>query len=232
MVFDFGGVLLDWDPRHLYRKFFGSQPEAMERFLAEIGFAEWNREQDKGRDFALAVAELSERFPQHAALIRAYDERWEESIAGPMQSSITLLDALRRAGYPLYGLSNWSAEKFQLVRPRYAFFDWFQMIMISGEVSLIKPDPRIFQKFLEVTSRNAGECLFIDDAERNVLVAQELGFQAIQFKSAEELARELIQRGLLAEGDVVSPHRNHSLAVPLHMAQPRRNAKYVKPGPA
>ncbi len=201
IVFDFGGVLLDWDPRHLYRKFFGSHLDKMEAFLEEIGFAEWNREQDKGRDFAEAVALLSARFPHHAALIRAYHERWEESIAGPIDGSISLLGGLRRAGHPLFGLSNWSVEKFRLVRPRYAFFDWFQLIMISGEVALIKPDVRIFQKFLEVTGRRADECLFIDDGEHNVRAARALGFDAIQFLSARELGRELITRGLLHPRD-------------------------------
>ena len=205
IVFDFGGVLLEWDPRHLYRKLFGPDLEAMERFLAEIGFAEWNLEQDRGRPFALGVAELSQRFPRYADLIRAYDERWEESIAGPIQPTIRILAALKQAGRALYGLSNWSAETFRRIRPRYGFFDWFEAIVISGEVGLVKPDPRIFQTFLTRVGRAPGECLFIDDGERNVAVARSLGFDVIRFASPEQLERELIRRALLTPGDGAGP---------------------------
>lgn len=201
IVFDFGGVLLHWDPRYLYRKLFGTDLDAMERFLAEVGFAEWNREQDRGRPFAVGVTELSRRFPQYADLIRAYDERWEESIAGPIEPTIRILAALKQAGQALYGLSNWSAETFQRIRPRYAFFDWFDTIVISGEVGLIKPDPRIFQTFLSRVGRAAEECLFIDDGEANVAVASSLGFDVIRYSSAEQLERELIRRALLKPGD-------------------------------
>ena len=106
IVFDFGGVLVDWNPRHLYRKLFPGDEAGMERFLEEIRFTEWNAQQDRGRSFAAAVAELSAWFPQHAALIRAYDERWEESISGPIEESVALLAALKRAGHALHGLSN------------------------------------------------------------------------------------------------------------------------------
>src|SRR5919107_878420 len=104
IVFDFGGVLLDWNPRYLYRKLFDDDHEAVERFLAEIGFTEWNLKQDEGRPFAVAVSELSERFPQHADLIKAYDERWEESMGGEIRATVGILYALRRAGHTLYGL--------------------------------------------------------------------------------------------------------------------------------
>jgi 2-haloacid dehalogenase len=199
IVFDFGGVLLDWNPRYLYRKLFNGDPNAMERFLTEIGFVEWNLQQDKGRPLAVAVAELSERFPQYADLIQAYDERWPESIAGPIQPTVNILYALKQAGYPLYGLSNWSAETFQRVRHRYAFLDWFETIVVSGDVKLVKPDPRIYSVFLERVGRTAGECLFIDDSEANVAVAGQLGFKTIRFESPEQLARELHQRGLTLE---------------------------------
>ncbi|MFB3820004.1 MAG: HAD family hydrolase [Candidatus Methylomirabilales bacterium] len=199
VVFDFGGVLLHWDPRHLYRKLF-QDADAMERFLAEIGFAEWNLEQDRGRPFAVAVAELSRRFPQHAELIAAYEARWEESIAGPIAGSVEVLARLRAAGHALYGLSNWSAETFRRIRPRYAFFDWFLAIVISGEVGLVKPDPRIFRTLLDRVGRPAAECLFIDDGEANIAAATGLGFQTVLFESPEQLAMELGRRRLLRVG--------------------------------
>jgi 2-haloacid dehalogenase len=198
IVFDFGGVLLHWDPRHLYRKLF-AEPDAMERFLVEIGFADWNLEQDRGRPFSVAVAELSRRFPHHAALIRAYDERWEESIAGPIEQSVDILAALKRAGYPLYGLSNWAGETFRRIRPRYAFFEWFDAIVISGDVGVVKPDPAIFRALLARVGRPPGECLFIDDSGANVAAGRALGFQTICFESPGQLEAELRGRGLLKE---------------------------------
>jgi len=197
LIFDFGGVIFDWDPRYLYRKFFDGDTEAMERFLVEIDFFQWNLQQDEGRPFAEAVSQLCERFPQYAELIRAYRERWEESIQGPIQPTLDILSRLKRAGYPLYALSNWSAETYQLIRPRYDFFDWFDCILVSGEARVAKPDPRIYTLFLEQIHRKAEECLFIDDSESNVQAAQQLGFQVVRFESPAQLEAELRQIGLL-----------------------------------
>lgn len=196
-IFDFGGVIFDWDPRYLYRKFFDGDTEAMERFLVEIDFFQWNLQQDEGRPFAEAVSQLSERFPQYTELIRAYREHWEESIQGPIQPTLDILSRLKRAGYPLYALSNWSAETYQLIRPRYDFFDWFDCILVSGEARVAKPDPRIYTIFLERIRRKAEECLFIDDSESNVQAAQQLGFQVVRFESPAQLEAELRQMGLL-----------------------------------
>ncbi len=197
VVFDFGGVLIEWDPRRLYRKFFNGNATALDNFLTEIGFAEWNLQQDQGRPFAEAVAELSARFPHYADLIKAYDECWEESIIGPIQPTVDILRALKDAGYRPHGLSNWSAEKFALVRPRYEFFNWFDTIVVSGAVKLVKPDPRIFALFLQRIDRTAEECVYIDDSTTNVAEADRLGFRAIRFESPAQLAVELDRLGLL-----------------------------------
>ena len=196
-MFDFGGVLVDWNPRYLYRKLFHGDDSAMERFLEEIGFTEWNLQQDLGRDFATAVEELAARFPHYDSQIRAYHERWEESVAGPIQAAVDLLEPLKRAGHELHGLSNWSSEKFALARAKYRFFDLFQTILISGEVRLAKPDPRIFAAFLQRIGRMAAECLFVDDSEPNIAAARELGFDALHFKSPAQLRTELQRRKLL-----------------------------------
>ncbi len=197
IVFDFGGVLMDWNPRYLYRKLFPGNDTAMERFLAEIGFTEWNQQQDAGRAFSLAVAELVQQFPSYAELIQAYHERWEESIAGPLQGTVDLLLPLKHAGFELYGLSNWSSEKFGAVRAKYAFFQLFDTILLSGDVKLIKPAPGIFDALLERIGRSASECLFIDDSEENISTARSLGFETIRFESPDQLRRELRHRGLL-----------------------------------
>ena len=197
IIFDFGGVLIDWDPRYLYRKLFGGDEEAMERFLEEIHFMEWNVKQDAGRPFSEAVAEHCAKFPQYCDLIRAYDERYPESLSGPIQPTVEILRTLKQAGYPLYGLSNWPQEKFILVQPKYEFFGWFDDIVVSGAVGMAKPDPRIFHLLLERIGRPASECLIIDDSAENITVACELGFRTIHHQSPEQLKRELNQLGIL-----------------------------------
>ncbi len=197
IVFDFGGVLIDWNPHYLYHKLIQGGPEAIDRFLAEIEFADWNAQQDKGRPFAEAVAEWSARYPHHAPLIRAYHERWDEMMGEPIQHTVELLRRLKDSGYPVYGLSNWSAETFPMVRTRHEFFGWFDLIVLSGAEKLIKPDPRIFALLLERIGRTAQECLFIDDSEKNILAAHQLGFHTVWFKSPEQLEAELRRLKLL-----------------------------------
>jgi 2-haloacid dehalogenase len=197
LVFDFGGVLIEWDPRNLYRKIFNDDLAAVETFLRDSKFMEWNILQDAGRPFSEAVDEFCSRMPQYCELIRAYDQRYEESITGPNWQTVEILRTLKTAGYPLYGLSNWPAEKWRLVRPKYEFFGWFDDILISGEVRLAKPDPRIFTLFLKQIGLPAEQCLYIDDSPHNTEVAGQLGFQTIHFRSAEQLYEELCRRGIL-----------------------------------
>jgi 2-haloacid dehalogenase len=197
IVFDIGGVLLDWSPYYLYDRFFNADHAAIDRFLAEVGFSEWNAQQDIGRPFSVAVAELSARFPHYVDMIRAYDELCLESIGGPIQATVDIMQALDQAGHPRYALSNWSLEKFQLIRHKYDFLDWFETIVLSGEEKIAKPDPRIFDIFLKRVGRSADECLFIDDSKTNIAAAERLGFQTILFQSPEQLQSELTLRGLL-----------------------------------
>jgi 2-haloacid dehalogenase len=197
IVFDFGNVLIDWDPRYLYRKLLDGDEQAVERFLKEVNFFEWNLQQDAGRPLHTAILELCDRYPQHCDLIRAYDERYEESISGPIWPTVEILGELKAVGYPLYGLSNWPAEKWRQFSPKHAFFSWFDDIVISGEVGLAKPDPAIFHLLLERNSLVAAECLLIDDIEHNILAARELGFQAIQFRSPQQLRQALEQCRIL-----------------------------------
>ena len=197
VVFDFGGVLLRWDPRNLYSRYFPEEPQAMEDFLAEIGFMEWNAQQDKGRSFAEAVASLSKQFPHHAHLINAYQENWKESITGTIDGTVELLRMLKETGISLYGLSNWSAETFAMVNHEFKFFNLFDEIVLSGEVKLIKPEPEIFELFLQKIGKPANQCLFIDDSEANITTARKLGFDTVHFISPEHLQNELRIRQLL-----------------------------------
>jgi 2-haloacid dehalogenase len=197
IVFDFGGVLLKWNPYNILRPYFADDQQAMESFLHEINFTEWNAEQDRGRSFDEGVAILSGQFPQYAHIIRAYYENWELSIDGQFDESIILLDKLKDNGYPIYGLSNWSAETFPIARKRYNFFELFDGIIISGKVKLIKPDSAIFELCLQMTKKPAHECLFIDDTEANIITAKAIGFDTVHFQSPQQLKEELLLRGLI-----------------------------------
>jgi 2-haloacid dehalogenase len=196
IVFDLGGVLIDWDPRHLYRKLIEDEA-AMEWFLAEVCHTAWNAEQDRGRSFAAAIEEAAARQPEYRALIEAYFERWAEMMAGEIEGAVAILEELKSAGYELHALTNWSAETFPHARARFAFLEWFDSILVSADVGLIKPEPAIFELLLERIGRTPAECIYIDDNPKNAASAAALGFDAIAFQSAKELREELEGRGLL-----------------------------------
>jgi len=196
-VFDLGGVLIDWDPRYLYRKLFNGDESAVEDFLTEIDFFTWNQQQDAGRPLSAGVEELCQRFPQHCRMIQAYDTRYPESLGGAIEPTVDILHQLKKQGDTLYALSNWPAEKFQLVRHQFPFFEWFDDIIISGEVGLAKPDQRIFDLLVKRIGRPTGEYLFIDDSPVNIDIARKIGFQTIHFTSPNRLQHELQLRRLL-----------------------------------
>jgi 2-haloacid dehalogenase len=195
IVFDLGGVLIDWNPRHLYRRLFADEAE-MEGFLSEICTPHWNEQQDAGRSFAEAVELLVREYPAHEELIRAFWQRWPEMIGGAIEPTVQVMRELKETGHRLHALSNWSAETFPLARPRFDFFDWFDGILISGTVKMIKPDPRIFELLLTRIGRTAGECVYIDDSAVNAAAARELGFQVVHFRSGAQLRHELIALGI------------------------------------
>lgn len=189
-IFDFGNVFVKWDIHALYNRFFPN-PQAVESFLEEIRFHEWNAHQDAGRPFKDGIAILSEKYPHYADLIQAYDTHWEDSITDMYHGTVEILRRLKGEGWPIYLLSNFSAEKFPLMRERYEFLNLFDDMIISGEHKLIKPDPAIFQLTLERIDRTANECLFIDDSLANIETARNMGFHTIHFQSPEQLERDL-----------------------------------------
>lgn len=146
-VFDLGGVLIDWNPRYLYRKLFDGDPEAMEEFLATVCTESWNEQQDAGRPFADACASLKLAHPYKAELIDAWVRRYDEMLAGPISGTVDILTKLNSHRVPLYALSNWSAETFHAALKRFEFLKWFWGVMLSGEVKLLKLDPTHFQAF-------------------------------------------------------------------------------------
>lgn len=197
VVFDVGGVLIDWNPRHLYRKLFDGDADAMEHFLAEVCSPAWNHGLDAGRDWGEAVAELVGRHPAQEALIRAYDLRWEEMVPGAHEDTVALVHALKARGVPLYSLTNFSREKFASERRRWAVFDLFDGIVVSGEVGMAKPDPAIFALLLGRHGLVPEACLYVDDVAANVAAAETFGMTGHLFRSAADLEADLRGRGLL-----------------------------------
>ena len=198
VVFDLGGVLIDWDPRYLFRQLF-DDPDEMELFLAEVTTAEWNSHQDAGRPWAEAIEFLVAEHPERRELIEAFHRRWPEMLAGTIPGTVDVLAELRASGVRLLALSNWSAELFPIARERFEFLAWFEGIVISGDVGVNKPDRRIFGHLVGRFDVDPEAALFIDDSSTNVEAARALGFAVIQFTNAADLRVELVRLGLLEE---------------------------------
>jgi 2-haloacid dehalogenase len=194
-ILDVGNVLIRWDPRYLYRKLIADDV-AREDFLTRICPPEWNLEMDRGRPFAEGIAERLALFPEHAALIRAFDERWEETLDGAIEDSVAIVEELHARGVPTYALTNFSAEKFAITRQRYPFLDLFDGIVVSAHEHLLKPDPRIYRLLCERYALAPARCLFVDDSLVNVEAARAFGMHGHHFQSAVELRKALKQAGL------------------------------------
>jgi 2-haloacid dehalogenase len=197
VLWDLGGVLLDWDPRHLYRQLFGDDVARMEDFLANVCTASWHAQQDLGRPIEEACVELSKQFPQQAPLILAWAQRNEEMVKGPVKGSIELLAEVVEAGVPCYALTNMERESFERRVRRYEFFDWFDGCFVSGFEGVMKPDPRFFKLALERFALVPEETLFTDDKPDNVAAAAGLGVPATVFRDAPSLRAELVSMGVL-----------------------------------
>jgi 2-haloacid dehalogenase len=197
ILLDLGGVLIDWNPRYLYRRHFGADLEAMEDFLTRVCAPEWNLQMDAGKPCAEAVAERQREFPEHAALIALWQHGWAQMLRDAIPETVQILAELRARGHRLFALTNWSAETFPMAQGRFPFLQWFEDIVVSGEVKLAKPDPRIYRLALERNRLRAETTLFVDDAMHNVQAARALGLPAIHFQSPQTLRAELAQRGLL-----------------------------------
>jgi 2-haloacid dehalogenase len=197
VVFDLGGVLVDWDPRYLYRRLLPDEA-AVERFLTQVCTAEWNAAQDAGRSWADAVAEATARFPDHAELIAAYDERWPETIGGEITGTVAVVRDLRERGLPMYALTNWSGEKFDLTFPMFEWLSWFDGIVVSGREGVVKPDPRIFAILLDRYRLDPPSTLYVDDVEANVDAARDAGMAGVLFTEPDRLRSDLRGLGLLS----------------------------------
>lgn len=190
VIFDLGGVLIDWNPRYLYRKIFKSEEE-IDWFLSNICTPDWNDMQDAGRSFAEATQELLTKHPEWEMPIRAWYSRWEETISGPIEGTVEILRTIKSSGHRLYALTNWSAESFPIARQKFDFLNWFQGIVVSGVEKTRKPFPEFYHILFERYAVEPGRSVFIDDNVNNIRAARDLGLNVIHFTSPEQLRGDL-----------------------------------------
>ncbi|WKK66927.1 HAD family hydrolase [Lutimonas zeaxanthinifaciens] len=198
VIFDLGGVLIDWNPEYLYRKIFVGNEEKMKWFLENICTPEWNMEQDAGRSFDLACKLLIEDHPEYKLEIRAFFDRWEEMIQGEIKDSVLILNRLKNLNkVKLYALTNWSSETFPIAQRKYSCFNQFEGIVVSGEEKTRKPFNKIYEIILERFNLKPENCLFIDDSPDNINKANKLNFNTIHFRNPAQLQKEIEALGLL-----------------------------------
>lgn len=191
VVFDFGGVLLDWNPRYFYSSIFNDD-EKMEYFIQNIVTSTWNSQMDKGRTFEECMKELSEEHPEYKDQINLYRKGWETMLKGEIESGINVLKAVQASGkFKVYGLTNWSAETFPYAFNTYKFLQSFEGIVVSGEEKMIKPEKGIYLTLLERYNLKPEETFFMDDNIKNVEVAKSRGIHAIQFTGTDENLAEI-----------------------------------------
>jgi 2-haloacid dehalogenase len=195
VAFDIGGVLLDWDPRYVYRTLF-EDPRDMEEFLATVCTSDWHRAHDLGADITRSCEQLAQRHPEHRDMIMIWAERGEDMVAGQFDGTAAILGELKAAAMPCYALSNMEPDAFRVRRARFAFMDWFDDHVISGFEGVAKPDPRIFRILLDRHGLRPQTCVFVDDQPRNVAAARDLGLIALQFTSPDQLRKDLTNLGV------------------------------------
>lgn len=195
VVFDVGNVLVRWDPRLLYRDLI-PDPERLDWFMQNVCTAAWNLEQDRGRSWEEAVALLVAEHPEWEREIRAYDERWHETVPGIIEDSVATLKELKARGDKVYAITNFSREKWAECLIRFPFLQSFDGVIVSAHERLIKPDPAIFELLMQRYDLAAGDCIFVDDSARNVAAAGALGMQTVHFVEPIDLRSALRERGL------------------------------------
>ena len=196
IVFDFGGVLLDWNPRYLYEKLFDDK-EQMEYFLANVCNESWNVQQDAGRPLAEATIILQEQFPEYESMIQRFYDDWEIMLKGEITENTVLINQLKNTKYRLFGLTNWSGETFPIALEKYMFLHEFEGIVVSGDEKMIKPDKEIYLLLLNRYKLKAENSIFIDDNINNIKTANEIGFHTIHLNGNLNLENRFRQLGIL-----------------------------------
>lgn len=197
IIFDLGGVLIDWNPEYVYRKIFDNDEKKIKWFLTEICPYSWNEPQDAGKSIAEATQEKIAEFPEYREWIEAYYGRWEEMLGGSIKPTVEVLKSLKEnKSYQLLALTNWSAETFPTALRHFDFLHWFDGIVVSGEEKTRKPFPEFYQILFDRYEVNPSEAVFIDDNLANVEAGQKLGLNAIAFKEADLLKKDLEKLGV------------------------------------
>lgn len=197
IIFDLGGVLIDWNPLYVFDKMFDNE-EKKKHFFENICTSDWNEKQDAGRSLKEATEELIIKHPEWKEYIEAYYGRWEEMLGGPIHETVEIFRQLKQSGnYKLYALTNWSAETFPVALARYEFLHWFDGRVVSGEEKMRKPFPEFYQLILDRFQLTPQDTLFIDDNVRNVKAAEEVGLRTIVFQSPQQLRVDLVEAGIL-----------------------------------
>ncbi len=197
VIFDLGGVLIDWNPRYVFRKIFDDE-EKMEYFLTEICGDEWNKAQDAGRPIAEGNRVMIEKHPEWENEILAFYKRWVEMLGGPIHGTVDILKTLHaKKETRLIALTNWSTETFPIAQAKYDFLGLFEGILVSGEEKLVKPDPKIYELVLDRYNIDRSKAVFIDDNKANIEASTKLGLEGWQFTSPERLRGQLEESGLL-----------------------------------
>jgi 2-haloacid dehalogenase len=197
VLFDIGKVLLDWDPRYYYARFFAGDPAGLERFATEVVGPEFYLAIDAGRASADVIAERQRRFPQHADLIARWMEGWQDMLRGPIAGTVDILRELKARGTRLYALTNFSTETWPQAAAQFDFLGWFSDVVVSGEVGLVKPDPRIYELTIRRCRLDPGRTVFTDDTQINIDAARACGLDAVLFTAPAALRADLVARGLL-----------------------------------
>lgn len=197
LIFDLGGVLVDWNPEYVYLSVFEGDRKKMQTFFDDVCTFDLNENQDAGYPLAQATADRIALFPEQEELIKMYYCRWEEMLGGPIEATVALLKKLvDHPKYRVVALSNWSAETFPIALKRFEFLHWFEGIVVSGTEKTRKPFPEIYQTTLSRYNLKAEESLFIDDNARNIAAAQALKIQTIHFLKPDQLATDLQTKGI------------------------------------
>ncbi|MCB0521099.1 MAG: HAD family phosphatase [Lewinellaceae bacterium] len=199
IIFDLGGVLIDWNPMYVFNEIFAGNEARKDYFFQNICTHDWNEQQDAGRSLQDATDELLAKHPEWETEIRAYYGRWEEMLGGPIHGTVDILKKIKTADtHRLYALTNWSAETFPVALELYDFLQWFEGIVVSGVERTRKPFPEFYQILLDRYGVAPKRSVFIDDNYRNVEAAEKLGIQGIHFQSAGQLEKALAEKGILS----------------------------------
>lgn len=197
IIFDLGGVLIDWNPAYVFDKLIQDE-EKRKHFFAEICTSAWNEEQDAGRSLKEATKLLVDQHPEWQEYIEAYYGRWEEMLGGPIEETVEIFRLLKEKGrYRFYALTNWSGELFPIALGKYDFLHWFDGRLVSGDEKTRKPFPEFYQLLLDRFNIDKEKAIFIDDSKRNAEAAEAFGIPTIRFESPMQLRRELVSRGIL-----------------------------------